>query len=90
MHPLTIIIVLLVMGNLLGIVGMILGVPLFAIIKVFLEYMLEQFKKRYNRYYAEVAGPYEIDRDLAGDTIIYDNMGNIKKNFSEDKNKDSE
>ncbi|UJF16119.1 AI-2E family transporter [Jeotgalibaca sp. MA1X17-3] len=82
MHPLTIIIILLVMGNLLGIIGMILGVPLFAIIKVFLEYMLEQFKKRYNRYFSEVAGPYEIDRDLAGDTVVYDETGTVKRDFS--------
>lgn len=83
MHPLTIIIVLLVMGNLLGIIGVILGVPLFAIIKVILEYLLEQFKKRYNHYFSKAAGPYEIDRDLAGDTVHYDH-GDVKKNFTDE------
>ena len=77
MHPLTIIIVLLIMGNLLGIVGMILGVPLFAIIKVLFEYFFEKFKKRYNRYYAMADGPYVIDPDLAGDTVQTDAEGNI-------------
>ena len=88
MHPLTIIIVLLVMGNLLGIIGVILGVPLFAIIKVILEYLLEQFKKRYNRYFSKAAGPYEIDRDLAGDTVHYDN-GNAEKNFTDQTGKEN-
>src|SRR5699024_9622828 len=52
MHPLTIIIVLLIAGNMLGIIGMILGVPMFAILKVLLEYFFEKLKKRYNRFYA--------------------------------------
>ncbi|WP_051912456.1 AI-2E family transporter [Carnobacterium funditum] len=84
MYPLTIIIVLLVMGNLLGIIGLILGVPLFAIIKVFLEYILEQFKKRYNRYFSEVAGSYDIDKDLAGDTNLADEKGTVKSESSDE------
>lgn len=67
-HPLTIIIVLLIMGNLLGIIGMILGVPLFAILKIFLEFFFEKFKKRYNFYFSGEAGPYTINPELAGDT----------------------
>ncbi|WP_414838436.1 AI-2E family transporter [Carnobacterium sp. TMP28] len=90
MYPLTIIIVLLVMGNILGIVGVILGVPLFAMIKVILEYLLEQFKKRYNRYFSEVAGPYDVDRDLAGDTIHYDDAGTVKKDASDETNEKDE
>lgn len=89
MYPLTIIIVLLVMGNLLGIVGVILGVPLFAMLKVLLEYALEQFKKRYNRYYSELAGPYEIDREIAGDTVRYSDADTSEKEsldkFGEEK-----
>lgn len=54
MHPLTIIIVLLIMGNLLGLIGMILGIPIFAIIKVLFDHIFEKFKKHYNRFYGNV------------------------------------
>lgn len=84
MHPLTIIVVLLIAGNLLGVIGMILGVPMFAILKVLLEYLFEKFKKRYNRFYAQIAGPYEIDEDLAGDTVTVDLKGNIKEDKKEE------
>ena len=61
MHPLTIIIVLLIMGNLLGLIGMILGIPIFAIIKVLFDHIFEKFKKHYNRFYGNVAGTYEYE-----------------------------
>lgn len=61
-HPLTIIIVLLVAGDLLGFVGLILGVPLYAIIRVFVRFAFEQFKLRYNYYYGEQTGNYEINK----------------------------
>lgn len=61
MHPLTIIIVLLIMGNLLGLIGMILGIPIFAIIKVLFEHIFEKFKRHYNRFYGDVAGRYEYE-----------------------------
>lgn len=38
-HPLTIIIILLVAGNIAGLMGMILGVPLYAIVKVIVEFV---------------------------------------------------
>lgn len=60
-HPLTIIIVLLVAGDLLGLVGLILGVPLYAILRVIVRFVFEQFKRRYNKYYGDLAGEYEID-----------------------------
>lgn len=59
-HPLTIIVVLLVMGDLLGLFGLIFGVPIYAIIKVIVAYFFRQFKKRYNTYYGDIAGEYEI------------------------------
>ncbi|WP_062532075.1 AI-2E family transporter [Jeotgalibaca dankookensis] len=62
-HPLTIIIVLLIMGNLLGIVGMILGVPIFAVAQVLFEYIFNKFRKHYNRYYGNVAGRFEIKEE---------------------------
>lgn len=59
-HPLTIIIVLLVMGDLLGVFGLIFGVPIYAILKVLVVYVFQKFKKRYNKYYGDVAGEYEV------------------------------
>ncbi|GEN51513.1 AI-2E family transporter [Alkalibacterium pelagium] len=59
-HPLTIIIVLLVMGDLLGLFGLIFGVPIYAILKVIVVHFFQQFKKRYNRYYGDLAGEYEV------------------------------
>lgn len=60
-HPLTIIIVLLVAGNLFGLVGVILGIPGYAIVKVLVTYIYEQFKKRYNRFYGNEYGAYETE-----------------------------
>ncbi|WP_071847666.1 AI-2E family transporter [Alkalibacterium sp. 20] len=59
-HPLTIIIVLLVMGDMLGLFGLIFGVPIYAILKVIVVHAFQQFKKRYNKYYGDVAGEYEV------------------------------
>jgi len=58
-HPLTIIIVLLVAGNLFGIVGVILGIPGYAILKVITVYLFSKFKARYNRYYGKDGQAYE-------------------------------
>lgn len=57
-HPLTIIIVLLVMGDLLGMFGFIFGIPIYAIIKVLVTYLFRKFKQRYNRFYGD-SGEYE-------------------------------
>ncbi len=57
-HPVTIILVLLIMGELLGIVGMILGVPIYAIIKVFVTFFYWKFQERYNRYFGDKEGIY--------------------------------
>ena len=59
-HPLTIIIVLLVMGDLLGLFGLIFGVPIYAILKVIVTHVFELFKKRYNKYYGDVSGDYDV------------------------------
>jgi predicted PurR-regulated permease PerM len=76
MHPLMIIIVLLIMGNLLGFIGMILGVPLFAMLKILFEHVLEKFKLRYNRYFGDVAGTFELSEDepepITGSTPVKD------------------
>lgn len=60
-HPLTIIFVLLCAGNLAGIIGVILGIPAYAIIKVAVTYVFTLFKRRYNKYYKDDSGPYEIE-----------------------------
>lgn len=58
-HPLTIIFVLLVGGNLFGVIGVILAIPGYAIIKVIIVYIFNMFKNRYNRYYGDVYGYYK-------------------------------
>src|SRR5699024_9259345 len=58
-HPLTIIIVLLVAGNLFGVVGVILGIPGYAILKVLAVFLFQKFTARYNRYYGDDYGAYE-------------------------------
>ncbi|AVP37006.1 AI-2E family transporter [Staphylococcus felis] len=59
-HPLTIIFVLLCAGNLLGIVGVILGIPTYAILKVLVSHLFMLFKRRYNKFYSDEYGSYEI------------------------------
>ncbi|WP_058306141.1 AI-2E family transporter [Gracilibacillus massiliensis] len=61
-HPLTIILVLLIAGNLFGVVGVILGIPGYAIVKVIGSYLFYKFQKRYNKYYGEDRGHYEIEK----------------------------
>ncbi|UAS19649.1 AI-2E family transporter [Staphylococcus pseudintermedius] len=62
-HPLTIIFVLLSAGNLLGVVGVILGIPSYAILKVLVSHIFLLFKRRYNKYYADDASPYEMPKE---------------------------
>ena len=59
-HPITIMAVLLVMGELLGVIGLILGIPIYAIIKVVVSFIFLKIKMRYNKYFGEDAGEYEI------------------------------
>ena len=64
-HPLTIIFVLLCAGNMLGIIGVILGIPLYAIMKVLVQFFFHKFKIRYNKYFQDATGPYEINKNEA-------------------------
>ncbi|HCY7825279.1 TPA: AI-2E family transporter [Staphylococcus aureus] len=59
-HPLTIIFILLCAGKLLGIVGVILGIPGYAILKVLVTHLFQLFKRRYNRFYGNDLGEYDI------------------------------
>ncbi|MGV3085252.1 AI-2E family transporter [Enterococcus dispar] len=57
-HPITIVLVLLVMGDLMGMFGLIFGIPIYAVIKVLCIYFFRKLKSRYNRFYGEY-GKYE-------------------------------
>ena len=65
-HPLTIIFILLCAGNLMGIVGVIIGIPLYAVLKVLVSHIFILFKRRYNRYYGNDAGEYIITEEEKG------------------------
>jgi len=62
-HPLTIMVVLLVSGNLFGIFGVVLAIPGYAILKVVITYLYGKFKGRYNRYFGKDAGTYNLTDD---------------------------
>lgn len=62
-HPLTIIFILLSAGNLLGVVGVILGIPAYAILRVLVSHLYFLYKRRYNKYYGDDAGAYEFKND---------------------------
>ncbi len=57
MHPITIVVVLLTAGNLFGLVGVILGIPGFAVLKIVAVRMF--------RWYQQVSGLYEETPALA-------------------------
>lgn len=82
-HPLTIIIILLIMGDLLGLFGLIFAVPIYAILRVIVSYIFQKFKLRYNKYYGDIAGKYNI-----GDTGMTDfgddNIYNAKDKLVEE------
>ncbi|WP_142352035.1 AI-2E family transporter, partial [Staphylococcus haemolyticus] len=64
-HPLTIIFILLSAGNLLGIVGVILGIRGYAILKVLVSHLFLLFKRRYNKDYGDDSGEYESKKEEA-------------------------
>ena len=49
-HPITIIFVLLTSGSLFGVVGVVLGIPGYAVLKVFVTHFFKLYKVRYNKY----------------------------------------
>lgn len=72
-HPVTIIVTLLVMGDLFGLFGLVFGIPMYAILKVIVSYFFRLFKARYNKYFGHEVGEYQIDRwhsDKFGDDNI--------------------
>lgn len=58
-HPVTIVLVLLVMGNLFGLFGLVFGIPTYTVFKAFGVFLFRKFKQRYNRYYGKDDGEYE-------------------------------
>lgn len=58
-HPVTIVLVLLVMGELFGLFGLVFGVPTYAVFKAFGIFLFRKFKARYNRFYGQKDGEYE-------------------------------
>lgn len=58
-HPITIIFVLLTSGSLFGVAGVILGIPGYAILKVFVTHLFKLYKARYNRFELNSDQKYE-------------------------------
>lgn len=52
-HPITILVVLLVMGDLLGIVGVVFGIPIYCLVKEVVVFLFRKFKQRYNKFYGK-------------------------------------
>lgn len=58
-HPVTIIFVLLTAGSLFGFVGVILGIPGYAILRVLVAHFYKLFKRRYNKHETELENQYD-------------------------------
>ncbi|MCA0972536.1 AI-2E family transporter [Halobacillus litoralis] len=61
-HPVTIIFVLLTAGHLFGVIGIILAIPGYAIIKVLVSHLFMAFQSRYNRFVDE-EDQYLVEED---------------------------
>ncbi len=88
-HPLTIMVVLFVAGDIMGVFGMIFGVPIYAILKVLVVYWFQKFKDRYNHFFGQEGLNYE-SRDLpeAFDDRHEDAEEIIEKVMDEDETED--
>lgn len=71
-HPITILIVLLVMGDLFGFMGLIFGIPIYTLVKILVVFTFRKFKGRYNRFYGET-GLYEKDTFTKEEYLDEDN-----------------
>ena len=58
-HPITIIFVLLTSGSLFGVAGVVLGIPGYALLKVFFTHFFKLLKMRYNNYEPDQMMHYE-------------------------------
>ncbi|MTH54760.1 AI-2E family transporter [Bacillus mangrovi] len=62
-HPVTIIFVLLTAGHLFGVIGVIVAVPAYAILRTIVFQFYKLYKIRYNRYYASSPGSKRYKED---------------------------
>lgn len=69
-HPLTIIFVLLCAGKIAGIIGVMLGIPGYAVLKVLFEFIFSKIKDRYNRIYSKEKG-YQQDENEEIDHVEF-------------------
>lgn len=60
-HPITIIFVLLTSGSLFGVAGVVLGIPGYAVLKVFVTHFFKLYKARYNKHIPASDLRYEDD-----------------------------
>lgn len=58
-HPITIIFVLLTAGSLFGIAGVILGIPMYALVRVLVSHLYKLLKRRYNRHENNLENQYD-------------------------------
>lgn len=58
-HPITIIFVLLTSGSLFGVAGVVLGIPGYAVLKVFVTHFFKLYKARYNKYVSDSSLQYK-------------------------------
>ena len=60
-HPLTIIIILLVAGKIAGLIGLILAVPTYAVVKTITEYIYNMFtlREKYKQYKNTIRSPFD-------------------------------
>lgn len=58
-HPITIIFVLLTAGSLFGIAGVILGIPMYALLRVVVSHFYKLFKRRYNFHESDLEKKYD-------------------------------
>lgn len=63
-HPITIIFVLLTAGKLFGVMGVILGIPGYAVVKVFASHIVYLYKRRYNKYQPDEKKHFELDEEM--------------------------
>lgn len=88
-HPVTIIVMLIIMGDLLGLFGLIFGIPLYAIIKVIVTHFFEKGKIRYNKHYGDVAGEYHVqtmDQFNFGDDNLIETKHQFVQTLQENEN----
>ncbi|RNF40416.1 AI-2E family transporter [Planococcus salinus] len=58
-HPITIIFVLLTAGSLFGVIGVLLGIPGYALLRVVVSHFYKLFKRRYNKHETDLENHYD-------------------------------